>query len=223
MRDKPERPGGALPQRELRDPMALRAMAHPVRLNIMEELAASGPATATELSERIGESAANCSWHLRQLARYGFIEEAEGGTGRQRPWQVVMESQRIVSGDGEPELAAAGDAVGAMIQARAYDALRAWYGRRRSEPQQWRDASFSNYSLMWLTAEELAGIEDQVFEISTRHSERLTDPSSRPPGARLVSLVSWAFPMRPQAGPVVGAAAFDPIADEAPVTDNPPA
>ena len=57
-------------------------MAHPVRLRLLAELADLGQATATELAERTGESPANCSWHLRQLARYGFIEEAESGAGR---------------------------------------------------------------------------------------------------------------------------------------------
>src|SRR2546423_11325721 len=80
--------------RELRDPRALRAMAHPVRLRLMEELLIRGPATATELAERVGENPANCSWHLRQLAKYGFVEEAGGGTGRQRPWQIVPKGQR---------------------------------------------------------------------------------------------------------------------------------
>jgi DNA-binding IclR family transcriptional regulator len=47
------------------------------------------PATATQLAERVGESPANCSWHLRQLARYGFVEEAGGGTGREGPWRPV--------------------------------------------------------------------------------------------------------------------------------------
>ena len=197
MTDKPEKPGGKPPLRELRDPMALRAMAHPVRLNIMEELAASGPATATELSERIGESAANCSWHLRQLARYGFIEEAVGGTGRQRPWQLVVESTRITTFDAGPELAAAGDAAAALLQARAYEALREWFTRRRSEPRTWQEASFSSHSLMWLTAEELAEIEQEVLEIATRHAERAGDPSRRPTGARPVRFTAAAFPMRP--------------------------
>ena len=74
--------------RELTDPRAMRAMAHPVRLALMEALNHHGQLTATEAAEHVGESPSNCSFHLRQLAKYGFVEEAEGGTGRRRPWRV---------------------------------------------------------------------------------------------------------------------------------------
>src|SRR3984893_15394384 len=59
------------PVRRIRDANTLRGLAHPVRIQLLEELALVGPMTATELAARVGESAANCSWHLRQLARYG--------------------------------------------------------------------------------------------------------------------------------------------------------
>src|SRR3954465_2595175 len=74
--------------RRLSDPRELQALAHPVRMAIIEQLSISGPLTATELADRLDETPANCSWHLRKLAKFGFVEEAEGGTGRQRPWQV---------------------------------------------------------------------------------------------------------------------------------------
>src|SRR3954453_23259402 len=75
------------PHRRLRDPRELQALAHPVRMGIIELLSVSGPLTATELADRLDETPANCSWHLRKLAKFGFVEEAEGGTGRPRPWQ----------------------------------------------------------------------------------------------------------------------------------------
>ena len=66
----------------------MRALAHPVRLALLEALTDAGQLTATEAGERVGESPANTSFHLRQLAKYGFVEEAEGGTGRRRPWKL---------------------------------------------------------------------------------------------------------------------------------------
>src|SRR5580692_2720183 len=84
---KPEAPG--LPEvREISDARTLRALAHPVRIAIIEALSLDGPMTATEVGERIGESPTTCSFHLRQLSKYGFVEEAGGGKGRSRPWQV---------------------------------------------------------------------------------------------------------------------------------------
>src|SRR5918999_5562037 len=83
----------------LEDPKALRALAHPVRLRVRELLREEGPMTATEVAERIGESPANCSFHLRTLAKYGFIEEAERGKGRNRPWRaksgsIVLQAEK---------------------------------------------------------------------------------------------------------------------------------
>ena len=70
--------------RELTDPKAMRALAHPVRLQLLEELADAGTLTATQAAERLGESPSNISFHLRQLAKYGYVIEAEGGTHAQR-------------------------------------------------------------------------------------------------------------------------------------------
>lgn len=69
----------APPMRQLTDPTDLRALAHPVRMSILEQLIVFGPLTASELATRIDESPANCSWHLRKLAEHGFVEEAEIG------------------------------------------------------------------------------------------------------------------------------------------------
>ena len=73
--------------RKIDDAHALRALAHPLRLELLEALTLHGPLTATTAADLVGESPANCSWHLRQLAKYGLIEEVPGATGRQRPWQ----------------------------------------------------------------------------------------------------------------------------------------
>src|SRR4051794_21654441 len=76
-----------MPHRRLHDARELMALAHPVRMGIIEHLSVSGPLTATELADRLDESPANCSWHLRKLAEHGFVEEAGGGIGRKRPWR----------------------------------------------------------------------------------------------------------------------------------------
>lgn len=189
-----------IPRRTLRDPRALRAMAHPVRLRIMEELARAGQATATELSERLGESAANCSWHLRQLAQYGFIEEAGGGTGRQRPWKVVVQSTTFGQPeDGETELAYAGDAATDVILERELAAYRNYRATRREQPEAWQDAAFLTQSWDWLTAEELAAFQADFRALFERHlaahdGVARADPANRPPGTRMVRLVTWAVP-----------------------------
>ena len=76
-----------LEPRRLTDPRAMRAVAHPVRIALLEVLGTEGPLTATQAGELIGESPTTCSFHLRQLAKYGFIEEVAGVAGRKRPWR----------------------------------------------------------------------------------------------------------------------------------------
>jgi DNA-binding transcriptional ArsR family regulator len=72
------------------DPRAIRALAHPLRLDLMELLAADGPATAAACGRALGVPQANCSFHLRQLAKYGYVEEADPGDDRrERRWRVT--------------------------------------------------------------------------------------------------------------------------------------
>jgi DNA-binding transcriptional ArsR family regulator len=189
--------------REIRDPQVLRALAHPVRLRILEELAQVGSATATELSEQIGESAANCSWHLRQLARYGFVEEADGGTGRRRPWRLVAQSTRIPPPEqeqGDQEFTHAGDELLSVLLGREVEAFRAWQAARRQAPRAWREASFASQSWDYLTAEELAEFRRELSALIDRvflaRADR-ADPARRPPEARLVRFAAWAIPAGP--------------------------
>src|SRR4051794_26459133 len=67
----------------------MRALAHPVRIKLLELVTLRGPMTASQCAPLVGESPSSCSFHLRQLAKYGYVEEAPGGTGRNRPWQAV--------------------------------------------------------------------------------------------------------------------------------------
>ena len=97
-----------LEPRKLTDPRAMRAVAHPVRIALLEVLGTEGPLTATQAGELIGESPTTCSFHLRQLAKYGFIEEVAGVAGRKRPWRLVHTGMSFsdVSDDPETRLAA---------------------------------------------------------------------------------------------------------------------
>lgn len=188
-----------VPRRELRDADTMRALSHPLRLRLYEELAAMGPATATELGALIGESATNCSWHLRQLARHGLVEEAGGGPGRRRPWRVT--EHWSLRGVEPPEPAASASARDALVETvlgREVQAWRDWSARRHQEPAQWRQASLSHVSNgVWLTAEELAALTSELRELVDRHIEARSDrrdPANRPPGSRPARFVVWATP-----------------------------
>ena len=89
---------GAKTQRERRrltDAKEMRALAHPTRVAAIELLSREGTMTATQLGELLDESPANMSFHLRTLAKYGFVEEAPGGTGRERPWSRVGQGNSL--------------------------------------------------------------------------------------------------------------------------------
>jgi DNA-binding transcriptional ArsR family regulator len=169
----------------------MRAVSHPVRLSLLEALAIRGPLTATQASALIDESPTTCSFHLRQLAKYGLVEEAGGGPGRNRPWRVVRVGFVI---DPQP-----GDVAGQLAsRALASVALARQVARHESSvrssdgfPEQWRDAAWQHEMVWWVTPDELSEIEAQIDELVQRYVHRLIDPADRPDGAVPVEFVTF--------------------------------
>ena len=129
--------------RKVTSAQELRALAHPLRLRLLEELVVSDPATdtatASELAERVGESPANCSWHLRQLAKFGYIEEAPGGTGRERRWRAVIEMHDWDTANSrDPEFLAAADVAQDIVIDHEFQQLRQRRAWLANEPEEWR-------------------------------------------------------------------------------------
>ena len=182
--------------RRLSDPRELQALAHPVRLGIMELLTVSGPLTATELADRLDETPANCSWHLRKLAEHDFVEEAGGGIGRKRPWQVRTVGLAWDEGDATPGELRAGRALEELLMERQVTRLHASRAQLRDDGDQtWSDATSVTQSASWLTADELDEINDELRSVLERYADRITDPDRRPPGSRLCELVAWGVPL----------------------------
>jgi len=183
--------------REITDARTLRALAHPVRIKLIEELTIGGAMTATEVGERIGESPTTCSFHLRQLARYGFVEEAGGGRGRARPWRM-RHLGMTVPGPGKLDATAeiAAGAVARLARERWLARHQAWQETRAAYPAQWRDAASDSQFLFYLTPEELKELNEELVTILVpRYRDRLADPSRRPPGAAPVELLLLAYPI----------------------------
>lgn len=182
--------------RRLTEPRELAALAHPVRIGIIELLSVEGSQTATELAERLGESPANCSWHLRKLAEHSFVEGTGEGKGRRRPWRVT---ELGLSWDSEavPTLAdhQLSMSLSEMMLERNLDRLHAARVRAPEEPPEWRAAMEVSQSATWLTDEELASRNAEIMAILTRDIDRITDPSKRPEGARLCEFVAWGVPV----------------------------
>ena len=185
-----------VPQRDLGDdPLAMRALAHPLRLRLLEELTLRGPLTATRCADLVGESPSSCSFHLRTLAKYGFVEEAEGGTGRQRPWRTVALGNRWQTGPGvSPAVRTAGAALAAQVRRRDRELLDEHTAREAELPQEWVEASIHSNFGSWLTVEELAELGEALTALWRPYLERLRDPQRRPPDSRLVHMFAHAFP-----------------------------
>jgi DNA-binding transcriptional ArsR family regulator len=187
--------------REVADVRTLRALAHPVRIALLETLLVQGPLTATEAGEHIGESPTTCSFHLRQLAKYGFVEEAGGGTGRARPWRMTSIGLRIGSGHGDAEADLAAEVLARLLRQRQLGRYRSWLETRGAFPKVWRDAASQSEYVFFITAAELQRLNEELTAmLESRWRERATDASRRPPGSVPVELLMFAYPMaRPPA------------------------
>jgi DNA-binding transcriptional ArsR family regulator len=182
--------------RQLDDARTLRALAHPVRIALVEALSIGGPMTATEVGEQIGESPTTCSFHLRQLAKYGFVEEAGGGKGRSRPWRMTSIGHTIASTHDDPETAIAASTLARLIRERQLDRYRAWRETQATYPREWRDAASDSEFVFYLTAQELDDLNQELLALlRPRVLERLTDPSQRPPGSVPVEMLIFSYPM----------------------------
>ena len=179
----------------LTGPRALRAYAHPVRMALVGLLRTEGPLTATRAADLLGESSGTCSFHLRQLAKYGLVEEAEGGTGREKPWRATATSTDWdAAGDGTPEGAAASGLLASVIAERYFEQLARWLEDSPGEPEEWRQAAMLGDRILYVTPAELEELSGRVGEMLDAYFERLTRPELRPPGARQVSWLNIAFP-----------------------------
>lgn len=187
---------------ELTDPRALRAVAHPLRLELIGLLRRSGAMTATQAAARIGESPASCSFHLRQLAKYGLVEEAGGGRGRERPWRATapLTSWGPAPGDEDHQEAAA--MLERVVVERYFEQALGWLERRRSEPPDWAAVAHAGDRVLYATPEELEELDERLGELLDPFIERLEDPSLRPEGARPINLIQLVFPLpdEPEAG-----------------------
>ncbi len=180
---------------KLTDPKALRALAHPIRLALVGQLRQHGQLTATQAGELLGESSASCSFHLRQLAKYGLVEEAGGGQGRERPWRAtaLFTSWPAVADD--PKVEAAVGLLRGVIMDHYVQELARWYEAMADEPDEWQRAVQFGDTSLYVTAAELTDLNRRVREVVDVYLDRHANPELRPPDARLVSYLHIAYPV----------------------------
>jgi predicted ArsR family transcriptional regulator len=159
-------------------------LAHPVRWALLEALGHAGTLTATQASEILGESPADCAFHLRTRAKYGFVEEAGGGRGRERPWRQTYDGMSWRTRQEDPQFSHAAEALDQvwmdrlMTRAqRSLTSLRAW-------PEAFDDGLGASASRVYVTPQEA----EELYAEMTKTFERLVGTStSRTNNLRYIS------------------------------------
>jgi DNA-binding transcriptional ArsR family regulator len=189
--------------RLLDDPIAIRALAHPLRHDLMSIIARLGRATTAEAARALGISHGLASHHLRQLAKYGFLEQVKGKDHRERPWRLLATSYNWSKARATAEGSTAVDVLEQLTAERTVEAFLDWQQRREHWPQSWQVHAGLGVSTVYLTQAELAEL-DQAFEaLLVRYiNERpIDDVASRPEGSVPVTFTLFVVPEREPPAP----------------------
>jgi DNA-binding transcriptional ArsR family regulator len=176
------------------DPRALRALAHPLRLALLDHLMSFGPRTASECAAVVGSTPSNCSYHLRALAKVGLVEAVDAADGRERPWRSASTGLAFGRSD-DPEFVIGSDTVERALADRQVDDEAALVHRaiaqRDEQPVEWREASLLNGYALKLTPAELRELGERLDAL-IRPYIALTR-AEPPAGADVVALHLNAF------------------------------
>jgi predicted ArsR family transcriptional regulator len=186
-----------LPEVKLTDARTLRGYAHPLRMALMGLLRAEGPLTATQAAEHLNESVPSCSFHLRQLAKYGLAERVKGADGREKPWRATALTTSWEDVSDDPATQAAADQLNAVILDNYVKRAQAFLAARAAEPPEWREVTGFNDTLVYLTAAELAQLNGKFEALLAEYDERRTVPSTRPEGARGIGIIQMTLTTQP--------------------------
>ncbi len=175
------------------DPEALAALTHPMRTKLLDYLMAEGPATASQAARAVGDTPSNSSYHLRILAKFGWVAPDDSADGRERPWRALVTGFQVNLGaDRNSPAARNAVALIAMTVQQSQQEVREALTRYPSLDPEWQDASsFHTYTLR-VTPEELTGLTERLDAIlrpyiAATRDERLT-------GSALVAVAFQAFP-----------------------------
>ncbi|SNS99283.1 winged helix-turn-helix domain-containing protein [Actinacidiphila glaucinigra] len=159
------------------DPRTLRGLAHPLRIRLLAALREYGPATASGLAGRLGESSGATSYHLRQLAAYGFVEEDPGrGTARERWWKAAHSGTRFNAAGflahADPEVRAAIGLLGREVAATHAAELETWLATVGDWPEEWRRSfDLSDFALR-LTPAGARALREELHAVVERYRTR---------------------------------------------------
>ncbi|WP_329037776.1 winged helix-turn-helix domain-containing protein [Streptomyces sp. NBC_00178] len=179
------------------DARTLRGLAHPLRIRLLNALREFGPATASGLADRLGESSGATSYHLRQLAAYGFVEDdPERGKGRERWWKAahtgtVFGAAADFTHHADPEVRGAIGVVLHEVATTHAQELNTWLGTMHEWPDEWQRAmDISDFKLR-LTPELALELVGKLHEVMSSYRGRVPDDTE---GAGVVRTHLHMFP-----------------------------
>lgn len=180
------------------DARSLRGIAHPLRIRLLGSLRIDGPATASQLASRFGESSGATSYHLRQLAAHGFVEDApEHGKGRERWWRAAQQSTEFsdsLTRDPDPAVRGAAALYRHEVATLHSEALSTWVGTTHEWPEEWQAASNISDSTLRLTPALASELDQKINQLIAAYRE--SAPAADDPQAALVRIHSHVFPTR---------------------------
>lgn len=195
MADISEEPG-AVPDAVVLDARGLRALAHPLRVQLVGVLRRYGPSTATRLAERLGVNSGTASYHLRRLGAAGFVEEdAERGNARERWWRAVHRMTELNDADladREPEATLTYlQSVASAYTLRTQQTLN----ELQTMPRPWRDTFDMSDWVLRLTPEEALALRGELRAVVARYRTDGPEAAARAPeGAERVTVVTHLLP-----------------------------
>lgn len=184
-------------RREVSDPQTLRALTHPVRLALLEALELEGPLTATQAGELIGEPPNTCSFHFRQLAKYGFVEEAGPAPGRARPWRLTTFRMHFTDLQDDPDTAVAARGLDRLLRDRYFARLAVFYASRGDYPLAWQKTTGGSQAVIHVSPHELQTIDEEIMAVLDRYRDRNAAPELRPSDSLPIEVLLFAYPVRP--------------------------
>ena len=190
----PKRPD-PLPPRAVLGTEALAALAVPARLALLNHLLSAGPRTASQCAPVVGETASNCSWHLRALEKVGLVErapQAEGGDARARPWQAAAVGFEFRGDDdGGPATNVARTALAGISAQHADDMFRRYLERLDEVPERWIEAGGEYGYGLHITPEELEKLLARIDRMIRPYARPIR--TDAPPGSEIVQVTLRAF------------------------------
>ncbi|MFE0525417.1 ArsR/SmtB family transcription factor [Streptomyces sp. NPDC058954] len=177
------------------DARSLRGLAHPLRMQLLDALRLGGPATASQLAEKLGESSGATSYHLRRLAAHGFVEDApERGKGRERWWKAVHKGFSFDDSlltDTDPAVRGAADLYLHEIAMSQVRNLSTWLGDRGSWPEEWNRVWDMSGATLRLTPELTRELIEKMHALVDSYRDLAVEDDT----AAQVRIHTHAFPL----------------------------